>query len=187
MTTFMTFSVYSLRIASDMPVESNFVPMVTLYFVLGISYTFLSLVWFIIANHFIAKNALPNFLTEFASFLKRILFWKYDAQPLWRHTKAKVDLAEIKDVDNLDNSAENPSDKKNENMTSTEKSTCFTCDQCFECRKDKANEREKAKNREITEKDISVLNHFMCFVMFLIILACNLITWLMISYPPATY
>ena len=46
MTSFLTFSVTSLRIASDIPVQSDYLPLITLYFMLSIIYTLIGLIWF---------------------------------------------------------------------------------------------------------------------------------------------
>lgn len=45
MTSFLTFSVTSVRIAGDIPMQSEYLPLITLYFLLSILYTFLGLTW----------------------------------------------------------------------------------------------------------------------------------------------
>ena len=53
---------------------------------LGVSYTFLAYVWFILCNDFLTTNKLPKFLEIFATkVLKRIWFWKFDnVEPFYR-------------------------------------------------------------------------------------------------------
>ena len=46
MTSFLTFSVTSVRIAGDIPMQSEYLPLITLYFLLSIIYTFLGLTWY---------------------------------------------------------------------------------------------------------------------------------------------
>ena len=197
MTTFMTFSVYSLRIASDMPIESNFVPMVTLYFILGISYTFMSFVWFIMANEFIVKSYLPQALLSFASVIKRALFWKFDEEPFWRKKVApvvsspknesgqdvKVDLNASSNVALSDTSVKKV---MLSDLPST-KSVCNNCDHCATCKAEKEKDKDKKKKKDSIESNVSALNHFICFTLFLIVVSCNLITWMLISNPPAGY
>ena len=81
---FMTLSVYSLRVQTDTAPQSQFLPLVTLYFILGISYAFIALIWFIVANNWTVKNNLPPFLVVFAGYIKRVLFWIYDETPIWK-------------------------------------------------------------------------------------------------------
>ena len=187
MTTFMTFSVYSLRISQDMPVESNFVPMVTLYFILGISYTFLSLIWFIIANDFITKNYLPKYLTKFALIIKRVLYRKISPEP----DENANDLVEVKVVPNQ-SANENAHESglpplKNAPKLECNNNRCNNCDFCVNCKREKEKSANKSKKKELNESNVLVLNYFMCFLMGMIILACNLISWLLISNPPIDY
>ena len=93
MTIFMTFSIYSLRVSSDMPTQSQYLPMVTLYFLLGISYTFIAYIWFIIANEFQTKSNTPQFLMRFAAHVKRVLYWIFDEEPLWKRAEKVVPYA----------------------------------------------------------------------------------------------
>ena len=58
--------------------------MVTLFFILSISYTFVSIIWFIIANEFATKNIMPQCLQKIASFVKRLFYWSFDETPLWK-------------------------------------------------------------------------------------------------------
>ncbi len=46
MTCFLTFSVTSLRVSGDIPIQSEYLPLITLYFLLSIVYTFLGLIWY---------------------------------------------------------------------------------------------------------------------------------------------
>ena len=184
MTTFMTFSVYSLRISTDMPVESNFVPMVTLYFILGISYTFLSFIWFIIANEFITKSYLPKFLISVASVVKRVLFWKFGEAPLW--VRQQISTMSTAKVNALPETSDNVINKTN-NKEQLDNSLGTKSNSCEKCEKEKDTEREKKKKKDSTEANVSALNHFMSLVMLLIVIACNVTIWLLISNPPQDF
>ncbi len=61
MTTFLTYGVYSVRIASDLPVQSEYLPMISIYFFFGIIFTLISLIWFLVANYYSSKNEIPSF------------------------------------------------------------------------------------------------------------------------------
>ena len=46
MTSFLTFAVTSLRVSSDIPVQSDYLPLITLYMILSIFYTFIGFYMF---------------------------------------------------------------------------------------------------------------------------------------------
>lgn len=83
MTMMITYSVYSIRIASDMPVDSRYFPLVALFFLMSVGYTFLSLIWFIIATEWESKKNMPQFLIKVAIFMKHLLYWRFNEKPLW--------------------------------------------------------------------------------------------------------
>lgn len=75
MTQLMVLATYSVRVQTDISPQSQFMPMITLYYVLGISFVLIALCWFIIANNWTQKQNIPKFLIMFASAIKRVLFW----------------------------------------------------------------------------------------------------------------
>ena len=185
MTMLMTFSVNSVRVSSDMPVESEFLPMVTLYYILGISFVFLAFNWFILANEFSTKNNLPKCLLKCVLITKRIVFWKFNEKPFWLRRK------------NVSPSLTLPSKDKIFDDTSIktgvpeiklkEVKTCFNCDLCENCLKLKDAEKEKRSVKELNETNVAALNCFMFFILFTIMLGCNLIAWLLVTNPPANF
>ena len=189
MTSFMTFSVYSLRISSDMPVESNFVPMVTLYFILGISYTFLSFIWFIIANEFLTKNYLPRYLVLVASVIKSFLSWKSN------DVSRKISPVKSKSHKDTTESINKKSDVTVKNKPKQEISyniepfeqQFVAISSCEKCEREKEKDDGQKKKKALIESSVSVLNKFICFIMCLIVIACNLITWLLVSNPPPNF
>ena len=60
----------SVRVSSDIPIQSDYLPLISLYFFFGILYTFISFNWFIIANSYKTNNYLPKYLKAFAKCLK---------------------------------------------------------------------------------------------------------------------
>ncbi len=45
MTSWMTFALTGIRIASDLPVESEYIPLITVYIFVSILYTFIGFSW----------------------------------------------------------------------------------------------------------------------------------------------
>ena len=68
-TTFMSMGIISMRVASDMPIHSEYLPLISLYFMLGMFYTFLAFNWFVAANFCRTKNYLPKFLKISLNFI----------------------------------------------------------------------------------------------------------------------
>ena len=60
----------SVRVSSDIPIQSDYLPLISLYFSFGILYTFISFNWFIIANVYRTNNYLPKYFKMFAKCLK---------------------------------------------------------------------------------------------------------------------
>ena len=143
---------------------------------------------------------MPSFLVAFASCIKRVLFWIFDdesAKVVPDKDKEKANDSEPGKVklfmvtndipqDKVDanNTTDSPSEKKEE---SDKKLKCNNCDLCENCQKDKDKEKDKKKKKDKTEANVSALNYFMCFVLFITMLVCNLTLWLLIAYPPANY
>jgi hypothetical protein len=69
---FLTYSVYSLNFSNRFPQQSEYLMMVTLYFLLSISWTLLSMIWFIIENHFTTKKEMIKPLYILAGFLQNV-------------------------------------------------------------------------------------------------------------------
>jgi hypothetical protein len=195
MSQFMILAQYSVKVQSDMSPQAQFLPMVTLYFMLGLSYAFVSLIWFIIANNWTVKNNIPPYVSKFASYVKKVLFWIFDEPPFWKFftLKKSNDNEKNKLFEKPDEAlSENSSvvkielnDSKSENRVKIRdaQSKCNYCDFCEKCQKDKDKEKDKKKKKDATESDISALNYFACLCMILIELAGNLTVWLMISNP----
>ncbi|CAF1336540.1 unnamed protein product [Adineta steineri] len=75
MTCFMTYSVYSLNFSSLFPQQSQYLMMITLYFLLSIFWTLISMAWFILCNHFTTKAEMPKFLYTFCGLLQKKVFF----------------------------------------------------------------------------------------------------------------
>ena len=193
MTIFMTFSIYSLRVSSDMPTQSQYLPMVTLYFLLGITYTFMAYMWFILANEYQTKGKMPQVLVSFAPYVKRTLFWIFNADPWWKKRKYiapnntvnnlvfEIKIPQTSATSNAKNAESNQGEAE-EIFTQPKK--CHNCDFCGKCLANKEQEKETKSNKQLFESNLSAINYFAFFVLFLIMLGCNLFVWLMVSNPP---
>ena len=62
MTCFLTFSVNAVRVASDIPAQSDYVPVMTQYFFVSILYTLISMFWFALINYYSTNGYLPKYL-----------------------------------------------------------------------------------------------------------------------------
>ena len=60
----------AIRVSSLMPVQSSYLPLISLYFFLSLFYSMIALTWFVIMDRFQQKKDLPNFLKKLALNLK---------------------------------------------------------------------------------------------------------------------
>ncbi|CAF3192520.1 unnamed protein product [Rotaria sp. Silwood2] len=106
MTCFMTYSVYSLNFSNLFPQQSQYLMMITLYFLLSICWTLISMVWFIMCNYFVTKAEMPKLLYVFCGVLQRILFYCFPPPKQGDKTKQNKDIVaetgEIKKSDDKD-------------------------------------------------------------------------------------
>jgi len=65
-------AIISVRAAGDLPVISDYIPLISWYFFLGQLYTFISFVWFAACNFFKTSSSLPFFLQKLAKLLIKI-------------------------------------------------------------------------------------------------------------------
>jgi len=138
MTQFMTLATFSVRSQADIAPQGQFLPMITMYYVLSIMYTFIALIWFIVADHWTTKQTIPKFLVTFAVFIKRILFWIFDEEPIWRSKKIAPEKIETEKTPTEESSAKTETKALSEEKTSeqtTKANNCFTCDFCGDCQK----------------------------------------------------
>jgi hypothetical protein len=56
--------IISIRVSSDIPVQSSYLPLISLFFMLNILFTFVSFAWFVAYNRFKSEKYLPLFLIK---------------------------------------------------------------------------------------------------------------------------
>lgn len=69
-TTFLNMGIISVRVAGDIPVQSDYLPLITLYFFLSLIYTFISFLWFAIVSFLKDRKYLPSWLNLLLNSIK---------------------------------------------------------------------------------------------------------------------
>ena len=64
-------AIISVRVSNDIPIQSEYLPLITLYFVLSLFYTFISFAWFVYLEYLKSQKYLPAFTINFFLSLKR--------------------------------------------------------------------------------------------------------------------
>jgi hypothetical protein len=177
---FMTYSVYSLNFSNLFPQQSEYIMMITLYFLLSISWTLISMVWFIIANYFTTKNEMAKPLYAFSGLLQK-------AFCCCCFPSSKLD-EKIED-EQLNNSitqrpialeniyTRQQSIKTNEKITSK----CDFCNRCKSCQADFDKDKAKDKKKKDIEAKCSALNYLVLFWVSLLMLVSNIVVWVLMS------
>ena len=170
MSTFLTLAVYSLKVSSDFPTESLFFPIISIYFIIGIAHTLLSLGWFTISNYTKEKqvkpywwiNALANlktFLDGLISKLLKIMFPSKSADkiaPKKNEPTQPVDLMDFKHI-------------------------CPNCDLCINCIKKKQNAESKNELKKEIDFKCAQVNKIMFTFILLSSLVCYTLIWMFIT------
>lgn len=195
MTLFLTFSVYSLRIASDIPVQSDFLPKISIYFIISIIYALISMLWFIFCNHFTTKNKMPFFLYKLASILQSFSFVE-TVKKVMKIKKSKINGNKVEsiaiDVDlavtlanatGLDTGKEgqNGIDKSYvetvvENLHHS-KNKCVNCDRCETCQIDYNKKKDKDELKKDIEAKASLINCLVFSVILVGIFISQVVIW----------
>ena len=101
----MAFSVYSLRISNDLPVQSDYIPRITYFFTLSIIINVLVLTWFVQLNIFKAKEYLPRIYEILVNFIQKINLKKVNKEKVvpvnHKHNEVLADQSK-----NIDDKAE---------------------------------------------------------------------------------
>ena len=62
--TFLSLGIISIRVSSDIPVQSSYLPLINLFFMLNLLFTFVSFAWFVASDQFRTKKYLPSILLK---------------------------------------------------------------------------------------------------------------------------
>ena len=153
----LTSSVYSLKVSSDVPIQSDYMTYVTLYFVLSLIFNLVCFIWCTISHQMKTKKILPRPIEWFCVFIRTHL--------IDRKKEKKVEPG-----------AEEAGDKKKEEA-SKPTSPVIICD----CNKQTPDEIEKDKQKKHIEKCINVLHYIIQILMFLFIFITDLTIWCIVS------
>ena len=118
MTCFMTYSVYSLNFSNLFPQQSEYMMMITLYFLLSICWTLISMAWFVVCNYFISKGEMPKSLYVFCGFFQKLPSYCVPKRKTNNETVIKKDVI-----------VENGEFKKAENQVNAEAANSQATDQ----------------------------------------------------------
>ena len=67
MTIILVFTINSISLLQQFPVQSEYMPTISYYFLLSIIFTLISMFWFLIINYLSEKNYLPNWMLKLSS------------------------------------------------------------------------------------------------------------------------
>ena len=197
MTSFLTFSVTAVRISSDIPTQSEYLPLITLYMVLSMVYTLIGLICFILIESFTKSKKIP------AIFLKVPFCVKKIKQSLKKNNQViefinKVDKTtnndlkgglQVKDLtgevgqhDEIkSNSKENSSLSQNQQILSDLFRTLILNQRQEDEKKEEDAARklaeEKKKSNEL-EENVAILNGFFFIMLSSIVFGCSLTIWI---------
>ena len=179
MTILLTIAVYSVRISSDIPIQSEYLPLISLYFFLGILFTFIAMLWFIILNRFATNKTMPKLFMVVAEFMKNII--KRKNKPV------QVTPANEEKSDNKDVSFESKinSNQQNNELTAgltkiqcRQTINCLSRDFCSKCSQSKENEKENNIRNKYFESCLQIINSIFFCILFLVMFISNMAIWI---------
>ena len=152
MTIILTFSINSISILQQFPVQSEYMPTISFYFILSIFFTLISLLWFIFISYFSEKKYLPGFLLKAVGLMDKLI--------------SKINFGKKKQV--TLNKYKVNEDESSQNSAETNQ-------------KSKVKDEKKEEEEKLFKKAIFILKIIAFFVLFLSMLISFLIIWLEIA------
>ena len=70
MSVFLTLGVYSLKVSNDFPMQSDSIPYIIIYYMFGVWFTFIALVWFVLVDYLKSLEDMHPFLIKLANFTR---------------------------------------------------------------------------------------------------------------------
>ena len=175
MTSFMTFAMTAVRISSDIPTQSDYFPLISLYMFLSIFYALISMSWFVSLNHFTSKKYLPKIILKVTWIVRKCLFWIFVEEK-------KNETVKVKAVDKNKVGLSEKANGKEENaineLLPKPAEKCNFCNRCGDCTKECEKEKQKKKEQKDLDENLSAFNYLAFFTVFSIMLICNLTIWL---------
>ena len=196
MTVFLTFGVYALKINGDMPTQSEYIPIVSIYFIVSTIYTLISLVWFVIAHYFALKSRIPKPLVFIAEKFQYVFSFDWIAKIKEPKKKPSPDsaakLGSIESVYRSPIETINQSVNKNKQqpedvlrprkvvLTDDLVKPCNSCPKPL-CQGCDAKEKEKNKTKSQFDRNLKTLNLLAFIIVLLIMLISNLCIWISVA------
>lgn len=111
----LSFSVFKLRLSDDVPVQSDSIPLINIYFTLCMTFSLTAMVWFSLVNLMKERKKVPNFC--------KILVLKYICYVMCINLEEKNNSKLNLEKRNLSNKKSKSflSDKSRENLFSSKK------------------------------------------------------------------
>lgn len=161
MSCFLTYSVNSVRISGDMPVQSDYVPTINIYFVFSIAFTMFCMMWFILCNQYMSNSKMPFFLLKLASYFDR----------------NKVVPSMIDREDSKKDA------KKDGNVVilveeSRHHESCNFCGRCESCKQASKEENDKQSKKKDFDRKVIIVNYIVLALSSVLMLICQLAIWI---------
>ena len=147
MTSFLTFAVTAVRISGDIPTQSEYLPLITLYMILSMAYTFIGLLVFILIESFLKNKKIPGLFLIIPFCVRNLFFFRKRYQ-----------------VNKEDNVQTNETNEENQETTSTRA-------------EQETNEAEEKYKTNEFEENLLILKYFLFILFFLFISSSNLSLW----------
>lgn len=197
MTGFLTFSVYSLRISTDLPVQSMFLPKISVYFICSIIYNIFAMFWHITRDRLQKKKELPKWFIYFCEILKKVFCFPQEKKD--KNNKIEpnnvnaingamitVETSDQKDMDISKSVFQNPILPKPttitaDSMQTVTKKKCNQCDRCEECDTEYKKEKDKNKKKKEIEENLEAMNYFFLILMIIAMFISQMAIWLTLT------
>ena len=155
----MTFAVYSLRIATDLPLQSEYLPKISWYFITSITFNLISMLWFVYQERCRSKSEIPTWLGYFGEKLKLLFCLCF---PPEKEKNKKVAPLGSKNVQE---------DEKK----------CKFCDRCNDCEKIFKKDDDKKKLKKDVDAKLDAVNHFIFLSILFSIFITQMAIWVSIN------
>ena len=172
MTCFLTYSVNGVRIAGDISIQSEFIPLVNVYFLFSMVFTLVSMVWYVVSNSFATKRNMPKPLIRFVQLLEPLFCVKKNNL---RSKQLKTTGLVLQKINQLNESLKDPTEETKH--AENEHSIVFNA-----LDSDKLNsfEEQLEDNPKMYEMYVERFNYFMLSIAFLIMAAAQALIWIAI-------
>ena len=164
MTILLTLAVYSLKVSSDFPTQSLYLPYVSVYFTIGYLQTFLTLMWLCVQSYMLER--------------KTIFWWIH----VLAYLKEKIDLLFtilVTLFKNLKNTKKQ--DPKVSMKPAPMKQVCNKCDMCINCLKDKNKAKASDDSFKVKKFKCEQVNKIVFSIIFLFTFISYITIWNIIS------